>query len=163
MCLIFNNYSLKIMTLTQAFNFSVYYVAPFWAGMIIFPHWNITKKVMSSFWLFIPLCFLYIYYLLTTVDPSSLSSAFIPQLTEYAKLFGQEGGALVVTIHFLAMDLFLGRWIYWQGQEKKIWIVHSLILCLFFAPAGLLSHIVTAYFFGKQHNAETAETETAAS
>ena len=134
------------MTLAQAFNFSIYYVAPFWAAMIFFPKWNVTKKVMGSFIPFIPLCCLYIHYLLTTVDPNSLGSAFIPQLDEYAKLFSREGGALVVTIHFLAMDLFLGRWIYWQGEEKKIWIVHSLILSLFFGPAGLLSHIITAYF-----------------
>jgi hypothetical protein len=151
------------MTLTQVFNLSIYYVSPFWVAMIIFPQWNITKRVMSSFLPFIPICFLYIYYLLTTVDPTSLSSAVIPQLTEYAKLFSQEGAALVVTIHFLTMDLFIGRWIYWQGQEKKIWTAHSLTLCLFFGPSGLLAHIVTAYFFGKKHDAETAETDAAAS
>lgn len=151
------------MTLTQVFNFAIYYVAPFWAGMVIFPNSTITKKVMSSFLPFIPLSILYIYYLLTTVDPNSLSSAFIPKLAQYANLFSQEGGALVVTIHFLAMDLFLGRWIYWQGQEKKIWTVHSLILCLFFAPAGLLSHIITAYFFDKKDDSEEAKTDAAAS
>jgi hypothetical protein len=148
------------MTLTQIFNFSTYYVAPFWAIMIIFPNWDFTKKVMDSFLPFIPLCLLYIYCLLTTVDPNSLSSAVVPKLTEYAKLFSQEGGALAVTIHFLTMDLFIGRWIYWQGQEKKIWTRHSLILCLFFGPAGLLSHIVTAYFSPKQHNSEVAKTDT---
>ncbi|MEL6437937.1 MAG: ABA4-like family protein [Cyanobacteria bacterium J06621_8] len=140
------------MTLSQVFNLTIYYVAIFWAGMVIFPNSNITKKVMSSFLPFIPLSILYIYYLLTTVDPGSLSSAFIPDLSQYANLFSEEGGTLVVTVHFLAMDLFLGRWIYWQGQEKEIWTVHSLILCLFFAPAGLLSHIITAYFFDKNNS-----------
>ncbi|MEL6494753.1 MAG: ABA4-like family protein [Cyanobacteria bacterium J06623_7] len=149
------------MTLTQAFNFSIYYVAPFWAIMIFLPKWNITKKIMGSFIPFIPLCCLYIYYLLTTADPSSLGSAFIPKLGEYAKLFGQDGGALVVTIHFLAMDLFLGRWIYWQGQEKNIWVAHSLIFSLFFAPAGLLSHLITAYFSDNDRDDNESETDAA--
>ena len=41
------------------------------------------------------------------------------------------------------MDLFVGRWIYWQGQEKQILTIHSISLCLFAGPIGLLSHIVT--------------------
>lgn len=143
------------MTFAQVFNFALYYVAPFWAIMIFFPNWNITQKVMNSLLPFIPLSILYIYYLLTTVDPASLGSAVVPNLAEYAKLFSQEGGALVVTIHFLAMDLFAGRWIYRQGQEKNIWVAHSLILCLFFGPAGLLSHIVTDFIFSRKSDPAT--------
>ena len=40
------------------------------------------------------------------------------------------------------MDLFVGRWIYWQGQEKQILTIHSISLCLFAGPIGLLSDIV---------------------
>lgn len=144
------------MSLATIFNICVYYVSVFWLGIIIFPNWNVTKKVIKSYIPFIPLCILYIYYLLTTSDPKSLAGAFNPQLSEYAKLFSQEGGALVVTIHFLVMDLFVGRWIYLQGQAKKIWTTHSLILCLFFGPAGLLSHIITESLFHK--DSESAET-----
>ena len=46
-------------------------------------------------------------------------------------------------VHFLVLDLFLGRYIYWQGQNEKIWTIHSLILCLFAGPMGFLSHIIT--------------------
>lgn len=46
-------------------------------------------------------------------------------------------------IHFIVMDLFVGRWIYLQGQEKGIWTRHSLALCLFAGPVGLLSHLIT--------------------
>ncbi|MEY2858330.1 MAG: hypothetical protein RLZZ74_2643, partial [Cyanobacteriota bacterium] len=77
--------------------------------------------------------------------------------------FSEEGAAGAGWVHFLIVDLFLGRWIYWQGQEKKIWTRHSLILCLFFGPVGLLSHIVTAYFSPKQDNSEVAKTDTAIS
>ncbi|MEM8676074.1 MAG: ABA4-like family protein [Cyanobacteria bacterium P01_G01_bin.67] len=142
------------MTFSQAFNALFYYVTPFWFVMIVFPNWNITKKVMSSFITLIPLCGFYIYYLLITTDIASLTSAFSLQLSEYVKLFSQEGGALGVTVHFVAMDFFVGRWIYLQGQEKNIWTKHSLILCLSFGPSGLLSHIITAYFFDKNNNSD---------
>ena len=151
------------MTLTQAFNVLFYYVSPFWIAMIAFPNWNITKKVMGSYLPFIPLSGLYIYYLITTTDTESLVGAFTHQLSEYVKLYSQEPGALGVTIHFVTMDFFVGRWIYWQGQEKNIWTIHSLILCLSFGPVGLLSHIITAYFFDKKDDSEEAKTDAAAS
>lgn len=144
------------MTLSLAFNLVIFYVSVFWLAMIVLPGWGVTKKVMGSYLPFIPVCLAYIYYLLTATDPASLGGAFNPQLATYAELFGQEGGALVVSIHFLVMDLFVGRWIYWEGQEKKILTTHSLILCLFFGPAGLLAHIITDRFFGDRNNEDTS-------
>jgi len=46
-------------------------------------------------------------------------------------------------VHYLVMDLFVGRWIYQEGQKTAVWTIHSLILCLFAGPLGLLSHILT--------------------
>ena len=43
----------------------------------------------------------------------------------------------------MVFDLFVGRWIYWQGQETGVFTRHSLALCLFAGPIGLLSHLVT--------------------
>ena len=43
------------------------------------------------------------------------------------------------------MDLFVGRWIYWEGQRTGVWTSHSIILCLFAGPLGLLSHILTSW------------------
>jgi hypothetical protein len=54
------------------------------------------------------------------------------------------------------MDLFVGRWIYWEGQHTGIWTTHSLALCLFAGPLGLLSHILTSWsqkFFAPADNA----------
>jgi hypothetical protein len=46
------------------------------------------------------------------------------------------------------MDLFVGRWIYWEGQRTGVWTVHSLVLCLFAGPMGLLSHLGTNWLSG---------------
>ncbi|MGL5833438.1 MAG: ABA4-like family protein [Waterburya sp.] len=148
------------MTFSDLFNLSNLYAMFFWALIILLPNWLFTKKIMHSLLFLVPLIGLYIYYLFATLDSESVAILANPRLENVARFFSKEGAAGAGWVHFLIVDLFLGRWIYWQGQEKKMWTKHSLILCLFFGPVGLLSHIVTTYFFGKQHNAETAETET---
>ena len=139
------------MTLAQLFALANLYILPFWTIMILFPKWNVTKKVMGSYLPFLPLIGAYIYYLIvtTTANPESAAALANPQLTDIARFFGEEGAAGAGWMHFLVMDLFVGRWIYWQGQEKQVWTIHSLILCLFFGPVGLLSHIITAAVFNK--------------
>jgi Domain of unknown function (DUF4281) len=47
------------------------------------------------------------------------------------------------------MDLFVGRYIYLEGLKTKVWTIHSLALCLFAGPMGLLSHILT-YWIAKK-------------
>ena len=147
------------MTYTQLFDLANLYILPFWTMMILFPKWNVTKKVMGSYLPFLPLIGAYIYYLVVTTaaNPEAASALSNPQLADIARFFGEEGAAGAGWVHFLVMDLFIGRWIYQQGQEKQIWTIHSLILCLFFGPVGLLSHIITDTIFGKDNLASTQE------
>lgn len=131
------------MTSSQLFELANLFILPFWTLIILLPNWNITKKVMGSYLPFIPLIALYIYFLATTFDSEAAQALANPKLADIARFFGEENAAAAGWVHFLVMDLFIGRWIYWQGQEKQIWTIHSLILCLFFGPIGLLSHIIT--------------------
>ena len=59
------------------------------------------------------------------------------------------------------MDLFVGRWIYLEGQRTGVWTIHSLALCLFAGPMGLLSHILTDWitqkFFPSSESLSEAE------
>jgi hypothetical protein len=137
------------MSVTQLFDLANLFVLPFWALMIFLPNWNITKKVMESYLLFIPLVGLYVYFLATTLDAETAKAMSNPTLSAIAGFFSEETAAATGWVHFLVMDLFVGRWIYWQGQEKQIWTIHSIILCLFAGPVGLLSHIITASFVKK--------------
>lgn len=131
------------MDLNLLFNIANLFVLPFWLLMIVLPNWNITQKVMKSYFPFIPLALLYIYMFVISLDPESAAIFANPQLSQLAQLFGNEKITFTGWVHFLVLDLFTGRYIYWQGQEKKIWTIHSLILCLFAGPIGLLSHIIT--------------------
>jgi hypothetical protein len=86
---------------------------------------------------------LYIYLFISSITPESAQALSNPQLADIARFFADENAAATGWIHFLVMDLFVGRWIYWEGQRTGVWTVHSLALCLFAGPMGLLSHIVT--------------------
>ncbi|HBB33386.1 MAG TPA: DUF4281 domain-containing protein, partial [Cyanobacteria bacterium UBA9273] len=53
-----------------------------------------------------------------------------------------------------------GRWIYWEGQRTGVWTVHSLALCLFAGPMGLLSHILTSWITQRFSSSSEAESTT---
>ncbi len=119
---------------------------------------------------FVPLVFLYIYYFIASFNIESFVDLIAPQLKDFAQFISQDSAAGSIWVHILLMDIFVGRWIYLQGQEKKIWTTHSLLLCPMAAPVGLLSHIITAYFFDKNNDpdqddsdAEKAKTDTVVS
>lgn len=133
------------MITTQLFSLANLFVLPFWSLMILLPNWGVTKKVMESYLPFVVLAGLYIYFLTTAITPESAQALSNPQLADIARFFADEKAAATGWVHFLMMDLFVGRWIYWEGQKTGVWTIHSLILCLFAGPVGLLSHILTSW------------------
>lgn len=136
------------MSLDLLFNIGNLFVLPFWILMIFLPNWGMTRKVMNSFIPFVALAGLYVYLFINSLDPETAEAFSNPQLglADLARLFADEKVTLTGWVHFLVMDLFVGRWIYWEGQRTGVWTVHSLILCLFAGPMGLLSHILTQGF-----------------
>ena len=146
------------MTINLAFDIANLFVLPFWALIIFLPNWGVTKKVMSSFVPFIILVGFYIFFFANTLNTESAEALSNPDLPAITQFFAEESAAATGWAHFLVMDLFVGRWVYWQGQEKGIFTVHSIILCLFAGPIGLLSHIITAWiteqFFQKSETPE---------
>ncbi|MDJ0634213.1 MAG: ABA4-like family protein [Xenococcaceae cyanobacterium MO_188.B29] len=152
------------MSTTQLFDLANLFVLPFWVLMILLPRWGVTKKVMESFLPFVALAALYIYLFSGTVTPESAQALSNPQLADIARFFADEQIAATGWVHFLVLDLFVGRWIYWEGQRTGVWTVHSLILCLFAGPIGLLSHVITAWisqrFFSASEERETSTSIT---
>lgn len=133
------------MTISQLFDNANIFVLPFWAMMILVPNWGITRRVMESYLPFVALAFLYIYLFVNSITPESAAALSNPQLADIAQFFADENVAATGWVHFLVMDLFVGRWIYWEGQRSGVWTIHSLAFCLFAGPLGLLSHILTAW------------------
>ncbi|MDJ1181597.1 ABA4-like family protein [Roseofilum casamattae] len=125
------------------FNGANVFVLPFWTLMILVPNWQGTRWIMKSFLPFVALVAIYGYLLAGTIDGESAAALANPQLADLARLFANPQATATGWVHFLVMDLFVGRWIYWEGQRTGIWTTHSLTLCLFAGPIGLLCHIIT--------------------
>ncbi|MEB3173675.1 MAG: ABA4-like family protein [Cyanobacteriota bacterium] len=129
------------------FNLANRAVLPFWGAMIFLPNWRGTRWLLGSL---VPLALLacvYLYFFVLStlsLSPESLEALAGGQLKDLAQAFSNETVMATGWTHYLVMDLFVGRWIYWQGQEKGIWVFHSLALCLFAGPLGVLSHLITA-------------------
>ena len=68
-----------------------------------------------------------------------------PTLPGVEALLGSPAGATIAWVHFLAFDLFVGRWIYLDSQERRIssWFMAPvLFLTLMLGPAGFLFYLV---------------------
>jgi ABA DEFICIENT 4-like len=132
------------------FNLSGLVVLPFWALMIFLPRWSVTKKLMSS-----PL---------VCAAPAALYAALViprfaevwravssPELSSIAALLGSPVGATVGWLHFLAFDLFVGRWIYLDGRERGVpaWVMAPvLFLTLMLGPCGFLLYLIVRHARG---------------
>ncbi|ARV59064.1 hypothetical protein BZZ01_10825 [Nostocales cyanobacterium HT-58-2] len=137
------------MSIVQLFNIANIFVLPFWTLMIFLPKWKVTQRVMESYIPFVPLATAYLYLFVTSITPENAQALSNPQLADIAKFFADEKAAATGWIHFLTLDLFAGRYIYLQGQKTGVWTIHSLALCLFAGPLGLLSHIFTDWITKK--------------
>lgn len=133
------------MIFDLVFNVANLFVLPFWVLLIFLPNWGVTQKVMSSFLPFVVLVGVYIFFFVNTFTVDSIQALSNPDLATLTQLLSEESVAAASWAHFLVMDLFVGRWVYWQGQQQGIFTVHSIILCLFAGPIGLLSHLITAW------------------
>ena len=150
------------MNITDLFNVANLFVLPFWALMILLPNWKITRKVMESYLPFVVLAGAYLYLFVTSITPENAAALSNPQLADIARFFSNETAAATGWIHFLVMDLFVGRWIYWEGQKTGILTIHSIALCLFEGPLVVLSHIFTYWLTKAFSNASEGVTEKAA-
>jgi len=133
------------MTVEFLFNAANLFVLPFWALIVVVPNWHVTRRVMKSFLPFVVLAIAYLYCFISSVSPDTAQDFSSAGLSDIARLFADERVAAAGWIHFVVMDLFVGRWIYWDGQESNLFTRHSLALCLFAGPLGLLSHLLTRW------------------
>jgi hypothetical protein len=68
-----------------------------------------------------------------------------PTLSGVATLLGSPAGASIAWVHFLAFDLFVGRWIYLDSQERGVraWLMAPILfLTLMLGPVGFLLYLI---------------------
>jgi hypothetical protein len=128
---------------------------PFWFLMIVLPHWRGTQRVMRGRVVLVPLLAAYAVVLISQRHDlgTLLTTPEPPTLTRLAQTLGRQEWALLAWIHFLAFDLFVGRWEYRDSRERQISAVVMapvLLLTLLFGPLGLLVYLLVRALFRRR-------------
>jgi hypothetical protein len=126
-------------------------VLPFWALMVLLPRARVTQALMRSPVAPALLALLYAVLVLPRV-PALLPLLAQPELGAIAALLGTAEGATIGWVHFLAFDLFVGRWAYLDSRERGLspWAVGPvLLLVLMFGPLGLLAYLALRAVSGR--------------
>jgi hypothetical protein len=127
----------------RVFTGSGWLVLPFWALMILAPRWRVTERLVRSPAVALAPALLYASLVLPRFA-ALLPHMARPELDAIVALLGTREGTTIAWAHFLAFDLFVGRWIYLDARERGLsaWLVSPLLaLTLLFGPLGLLGHL----------------------
>lgn len=118
-------------------------VLPWWALMILAPTWSWTRRVIAS-----PLIALLpalVYLAVVAGDAGDFAATFAnPQLSAVADYLSGDAGTVVAWAHFLAFDLFVGRWAYLDSRERAIspFLMAPVLLAVFLAgPIGFALYL----------------------
>src|SRR5262245_16383543 len=95
---------------------SSWLVLPFWGLMIFLPKWRVSIGSPLVCGLPAALYAALVIPRLSEVWPVVMT----PDLSGIAALLGSPHGAMIAWLHFLAFDLFVGRWIYLDSRTRGI-------------------------------------------
>ena len=138
-----------ISMMNELFQLSNLLVMPWWVLMIVASHWQRTRQIVGSSLIFVPIAVLYSVLVLPSFI-TLLPELANPQLEGIRQLLSTPNGATVAWIHFVAFDLFVGRWMYHDSQQLSVprWIQSVCLLATFMAgPFGLLCYLVVRRIF----------------
>lgn len=136
------------------FQLSNFLTIPFWLLMIFAPTWGWSRRIMASIWTLVPISLLYAVLLGIGVGNTGVVADLMnPTLSAIAALLGTPEGAAIGWAHFLAFDLFVGRWAYLDSRERGLtpWLVSpALFFVLMSGPFGLLLYLVVRWFLTRR-------------
>jgi hypothetical protein len=139
----------------RIFALSSLLVMPFWISMILLPRWRWTQRVMRSPLVAAPPALLYAVLVLPRLA-EIFPVVINPELGRIAALLGTPAAATIAWAHFLAFDLFVGRWIYLEGRERGVnglLLAPILFLTLMLGPLGFLLYLAARAFHGQEKEA----------
>ncbi|CAK0791295.1 unnamed protein product [Prorocentrum cordatum] len=153
---------------SMGFNVVTFLPQWLWLLMVFLPNWDVTKKIMQPLWpvILFGCVHLFIVYNVASTNPdnveelTTLIQVFNPEvqgklLSDFSpqenmmKLMKSPGFVSEEWSHVLVWDLFVGRWIYLDGQRRGIFTSHSVLFCNLIGPPGLLLHAATCLLLGR--------------
>ena len=117
--------------------------APFWALMIVAPSWRWTSRIIGSPLIVLPPVLIYATLVLPNIA-EVLPAVSSPTLAGMQALLGTRTGAAIGWAHFIAFDLFVGRWEYLDARRRGVHplaMAPTLVLTILLAPLGLLVYL----------------------
>lgn len=118
-------------------------VMPLWLLMIALPRWSVTVAIVRSPLVVLPAALLYTALILPGLL-DVLPALARPELGPIAALLGTPTGATIAWVHFLAFDVFVGRWVFLDARERGLspWLVSPVLaLVLMVGPLGLATYL----------------------
>ncbi|MBT61265.1 MAG: hypothetical protein CMA63_06930 [Euryarchaeota archaeon] len=134
--------------LTEAmFWFSSVWILPFWIMMWFMPRHEVTKRFVGDLrWSLVPLLIPYaIVGLPHAPDILFTFASQMPTPESVVALFAEDDVVVLGWLHFLAFDLFLGRyiWLRMVAMNRPLYVsTPVLILCTMMAPLGVLVGLI---------------------
>lgn len=106
------------------FDLAFWVTVPFWAMMIFLPRWRWTERIIGSPLIMLPT--LVVYTVLTVpLLPELWAVVSTPELGELQSYLTVDAAAASTWAQIIAWDLFIGRWLYFEGKRLGI---HPLIM-----------------------------------
>jgi hypothetical protein len=126
-------------------------VFPFWFLMIFAPGWRGTARVVASPLIIAAPAALYL--ALALPNAGTIFPALIhPSAASLGRLLGSPLGVTLAWLHFLAFDLFVGRWIYLDSRAKGLHatalVSPILALTLMLGPCGFVAYLAARWLSG---------------
>ena len=143
--------------MNSIFQLSSLLVLPFWALMIFLPRWRWTARILRSPAIVISPALLYAVLAIPRLA-QILPAVLRPTLPGLAALLHSPAALVIVWVHFLAFDLFVGRWIYFDSRERALspWLMAPILfLTLMLGPIGFLSYSLVRYLAAQAGDAPT--------
>ena len=122
------------------FSLSSFLILPFWFLMIVLPYWKWTQRILQSPLVIVPIALLYPILVLPRLGTVFVAVAS-PSIASLSGLLSSPVGVTIAWIHFLAFDLFVGRWVHLDSRKRGInaWLMAPILfLTLMLGPIGFL-------------------------
>lgn len=125
------------------FNIVFYLAAPFWLLMIVLPNWKWTHKIVSSPLIALPAAAVYLVVILPNLG-ELLPALTNPTPDSIGAALAGPAGLAAGWAHFIAFDLFVGRWAYLDARDRGVHplvMVPVLLLTILMGPVGFLAYL----------------------
>lgn len=125
------------------FNTVFYLAAPFWLLMILAPGWGWTRRIVTSPLIALPAAAVYVVVVLPNLG-DLLPAVANPSPEAITAALSTPAGVAAGWAHFIAFDLFVGRWEYLDARERGVnpfVMAPVLLLTILLGPVGFVLYL----------------------